>query len=316
MRIFTRSIFRQLRIDFGYLYFSRYLYVVFGVVAIGVIVAFTGSVSNARSAQADFVHQVSVFESHGVSLADALSAPLTVTRDGSMETIDNPLKYDYLNASRSVEAIQGTNMIGTALDLVTYIVLPLVLLILGANLAHYDRTSGTLKFRAARERWARITFAKVICILIVSAMAAGFVVAFSLLVSLAGSASVAAITRGIDYDLAASASVSPLPAKLAMTVLVSLFFGVTGYVIGAITRSTSWPMVFAAAVLFLVPFVSRWDPRNLLAVLGGRIYDFRGQFEMRPPIPLPVSTALFAMLAYFGAVALAVAIAARVSKPR
>jgi hypothetical protein len=307
----TSSTLRQLRSELLYLHFTKRLYVVLLVIAAGVGIAFTGSVSAAASAHSFFLERLKFFALQGVSLADALKAPLTVTRSGSLENIDNPLKYDYLEVSTHVEALRGTHMIGTGLDLVTFAVLPLLFLILGAHLANYDRTSGTLKFRASRERWSRITMAKVLTLAVMSTVATALVGVCALVVSAAGSPLVDRATRGIDYDLVTQPSVSPLVVKLLATAVVAMLFGVAGYAVGVITRSTLWPMIAAAGVLFVVPFASRWDPRNALAVLGAEIYDYWGQFEMRPPLPLSTPLASAVVLGCFAAAGCVVALSAR-----
>lgn len=311
MHGFMTSTTRALAAELRYLLYARYLLVMLGVLAVGVAIATSGSLSSARSAHTYFVRQVAVFEQNGVSLAESLNAPLTITRDGAMETIDNPLKYDYLQVGESVNAVQGVAMVGTALDLVTFIVAPLLFLVLGANLATYDRVSGTLAFRASRERWVRVTVGKMLALVALAVIATGAVAVLGLVAAAVVSPSVGALTRDITYGLVVPETTSPLPLKLLMTALVCTFFGVVGYATGVATRSASWPMVLAALALFLLPFVSRWDPRNLLAVLGARVYDFWGQFEMRPPIPLEGGTALAVLLGYLAAAAAVVVLGAR-----
>lgn len=311
MRGFMTSTTRALVAELRYLFYAKRLFVVLAVVAVGVAVATSGSLSSARSAHAFFERQVVTYERNGILLEDALSAPLTITGDGAMQTIDNPLKYDYLQVSEAVHALQGTAMVGTALELVTFIFAPLLFLILGASLATYDRTSGTLSFRASRERWARVVTGKMITLVVISVGATLAAALLALAAAAAISPTVAGLTQEMGYDLVRPESTSPLVLKLGMTTLVCTFFGVVGYAIGVVTRSASWPMVLAALALFLLPFVSRWDPRNLVAVLGSRVYDFWGQFEMRPPIPIADGAALGVLVGYLAAAAVVVVLSAR-----
>jgi hypothetical protein len=307
---------RQLGSELRLLHHSRRISVVLFVAAATVVVAFTGSVSAAASAHRFFLDRVAYFGEQGVTLADALRAPLHVTQSGHMEENDNPLKYDYLQVSTHVQALRGVAMVGTALDLVTFVAFPLLFLVLGSHLATYDRTSGTLKLRASRERWSRIAAAKVLALGVVSAAATAFVGAFALLVAYAGSPWVDRMTQGIDYQLATPPSVSPLAVKLLTTAGVGLLFGVIGYAVGVVTRSASWPMVLASAVLFVVPFFAPWDPRNALAVLGRHVYDFWGQFEMRPPLPLSTGAAWAVVLGCLASSASVVGLSARYPRLR
>jgi hypothetical protein len=145
---------------------------------------------------------------------------------------------------------------------------------------------------------------------------AAAVAGLAMVAALIGAPSVHQLTRDIPYQLTYPTSGSPLVLKLLTTALVCTFFGVIGYAIGFLTRSTSWPLVLAAAVLFLLPFVSVWDPRNLLAVVGSHVYDFWGQFVLRPPLPLSTWTALAALLGYLAAAALVVVVSGRAVRMR
>ena len=305
------SISRQCVSELQFLRFSRYLYVLLAVVAAGVVIAFTGSLSNAQSAHENFVDQVKVFQQNGITLDEALNKPVVVTRAGDQETIDNPLKYDYLEVGKAVRAVEGTAMIGTALDLVTFIVAPLLFLILGANLANYDRTSRTAPFRAARERWIWVTVGKMVTIVVLGIFATLTIAVCGLVVGAVGSSAVHQLTSSINYELSYPTVISPLALKMVTTALVCTFFGLLGYAVGIVTRSSSWPMVLAAAMLFLLPFVSRWDPRNLLAVVGSQVYDFWGQFQMRPPITVSTGTAVGALVLYSAAAVIVILIGAR-----
>ncbi len=306
----TTSISRQLAAELRFLHYSRRLVILLGVLAAGVVVSLTGSVSHARSAHENFVREVSAYESHGITLQDALAAPVTVTTDQTGQTIDNPLKYDYLEVARSLRALQGLGMVGTALDLVTFIVIPLTFLVFGAGLATTDRASGVSAFRGSRERWPRVVAAKILALAVLGVGAAVAVAVMGAAASVAGAGSVDSLRANIDYAILPMA-LSPVLPKVAMTALVALFFGVIGYAVGALTRSTSWPMVLAGLALFLLPFVSPWDPRNVLAVLGAHVYDFWGQFQMRPPIQLDVGTALAAVAGYLVVAGVVVGLAAR-----
>jgi hypothetical protein len=301
---------RQARAELLFLHFSRRLLLVGLVLLAAVVVSFTGSVSAASSANDNFVRQVAVFEKNGVALEDALKAPMSVSRDGPAETIDNPLKYDYLGVAKAVASVHGTAMAGTALDLSTFIVIPLLFLVLGAGIARHDPASGSSQIRASRERWGVVVVAKVAVLGLVAGGAALLVAVGGLVAPVVGSATVDRLRSDISYDLAV-VTPSPLLPKVVMTVLVAVAFGLAGYAIAWSTHSTSWPMVAAALALFTLPFLTAWDPRNVLAVLGYGVYDFWGQFQLRPPIQMAHSTALVAALGYTAAVALMVAASAR-----
>lgn len=292
MRLPTTAITRTLRADLLYLYYSRAILGIGLFMAAGATVAFTGSVSAAQSSHKAFLQQVDTFERNGISLEDALAAPMTVTVEDGRETIDNPLKYDYLQVGESVRAVDGVvPFVGTALDLVTFIVIPLVMIALGLHVATVDRRAGTIKLRASRDRWADLVVAKLLALLTASVLATFCTVLAAATIALLGSPLTAAATGDINYALVTPESTSPLLAKLALTTLVAMLFGLVGFATGAVVGTTSWPLAMYGLALFLLPFASPWDPRNLLASIGANVYDFWGQFELRPPLPIDAAAA-------------------------
>lgn len=303
---------RQTASDLRLLFYARLLLVFVAVLGAGVIVSFTGSLSAAKSEHSLFLQHVKDHERDGITLAEELARPLTVTRSGGQENISNPLKFDFLELGKSVRALQGTAMISTALDLVTFVVAPLLFLIIGSYLATVDLRSRTVLVRASREHFGWITAGRLTTVALLSAATPLVVAAWALLVGLVGNGPVDELARGITFPLVEPEPRSPMLLQLATTALISLFFGLAGYAIGVVTRSTSWPMVLSAVVLFAVPFLSVWDPRNLLATIGSQVYSFWGQFRLGPPLgDLDTGTALAALAAYLAASVLFVALSAR-----
>lgn len=307
MRTPTTATFRALKAELRYLAYSRTVLVLCAVVGLGAGVAFVSSLGAARSAHDNFVHQVQVFEANGITLESALAAPVVVTANGNAETIDNPLKYDYLQVGEAVHAVDGIlPFVGTALDFVTFIVIPIVMIAIGLFVATNDRKNRTLKLRASRERWSDLVLGKFLAITAMAAVATVATAVAAAVIAIAGSPAVAALNGAIEYQIVEPNSMSPLALKLVLTMAFALFFGVLGYATGVVTGSTSWPLVIFTALLFLLPFMSIWDPRNLMAVLGSQVYDFWGQFRMRPPLEAGLTTSALALVGY-GAVVLALA---------
>ena len=295
----TSATTRTLRAELLYLLYSRTILVAVAVISVGVVAAFFGSVSAARSADAMFVHQVKTYERNGITLEQALSLPVTVTTDGSAETIDNPLKYDYLQVGTAVHAVDGVvPFIGTALDLVTFIVVPLLMIALGLYSATTDRRTGTLRLKATRDRWSTLVTAKLASLAVLAVALTAAAALLAAVVALVGSPIVDGMHDEIAYTVVEPTSTSPLALKLAMTAGVAMFFGVVGYATGTVTGASSWPLAIFALLLFVLPFVSVWDPRNLLAIVGSHVFDYWGQFKMRPPLPLETPTAVVALTGY------------------
>lgn len=301
---------REVRAELLLFVHTRGAWVVSAVIAAGVVLSYVGSRSHAMAAVRSFEAQVARFAEEGITLEQSLAAPVSVVTSGGSETIDNPLKYDFLQLSSAVQAVEPASMAGTALDFTTFLVIPLLFLFIGTRLALVDRAAGTVGFRAARERWSTIVLAKSVVLAVVAMAAALLTATLGWVVAVVGRAFAGVVRDEVAFPLVVGDG-NPLWAKAAMTTGVALLFGLAGYLSGAITRSTSWPLVLAALALFMAPFVVMWDPRNLMAVFGVRVYDFWGQFVLRPPLPIELGTAGVLAALYAGVLVAGVAVTAR-----
>lgn len=273
-----------------------------------VLVVFSAH-NNISGTIAQFEQSVEFLTGSGGSLQDALAAPTSTSTDGDATTIDNPVRYDLERVGLAMRAVQGVTVIGTVLDTMTFIVLPLLMLVVGAHTATLDIRSGMRKVRATRTPMHRLVLARAAALwlhslLIVVVVAVGAIVANIAIDALLPDPTVGGAVNFVASD---AAPIAPLAAKIGFSVAVGGLFGLIGLAIGEVTRSTSWPLVIVAAALFMLPFVSVWDPRNLVAVAAMSVFDFWGQFSLRPPIAAPTTTAVFALTGY-GIVALLAAL--------
>lgn len=306
----TTHVLRELRAELLIVRYTRLAWVTAAVLAAGALAAYLGSRSHALAAVTSFEQQVSRFAAEGITLESALAAPVSITVSGGSQTIDNPLKYDFLQLSSAVQAVEPGAMAATALDVVTFLVVPLLFLFLGTRIALVDRAAGTVGFRAARAPWGSIVAAKGLALAVLAWCSALLTAVLGWATGLLGQLVAGSVRSQVPYPLVVDEG-NPLWAKVLMTAAVGLAFGLVGYALGAVTGSGSWPLVLAALALFVAPFAASGDPRNVMAVFGSRIYDFWGQFELRPPLPLDPGTAVLALAAYVFGIVAVVALTAR-----
>lgn len=267
-----------------FLHYSHTVVGIIGVMLLGSLAALSGSLSGAVAEQKQFVARVQEYSQNGISLSAALREPVRVTTAGNMQSIDNPLKYDFLRLGQSFEAISGPlHLAATFLDLVTFIVLPLTFALVGAVVATYDQRAGTMRVRCSMDSWGTIVAAKLMSLLTLAVISVASVVAVAALLAVIVRPVIARARAQVPFALVEDEQMSALGPKIALSIGVAVLFGLVGYTCGALTGSSSWPIVILGVVLFAVPFLGAWDPRNALAVVATRVYDFWGQFELRPP---------------------------------
>ena len=306
MSNFAMPVRRQLLAELRLLHYSRAWIISFPLL-LAAAAAYAGSRSSVRTRADDFEGLLTQYRANGVSMGDVLAAPTSVTvhEDGS-ETIDNPLKHDFLELSELIAATDPVHMPATALDLTTYLVIPLAFLFLGAWMANVDRATGAIDWRAARQSWASVACAKFIAIAVIAVLAVVTTGLAGLAIGSVGELLIGPAKAELPIP-AATETPRPLLVKSAVSALFATLWGLVGYLIGYLTRSFSWPVVLAALFLFLVPFLGKWDPRNAQAALGHHVYDFWGQFKVRSAIPtseseLVISFAIVGVLIALGLV--------------
>lgn len=277
-------------------------------------ISYSASRSDVRLKAEQFEQLAQSYRAEGLDVSEALARPAGVTTasDGS-QTIDNPLKYDFVELSNGVRAVEPTAMAGTALDLTTFLAIPLVFLLMGAWSAVVDRAHGTILWRAARTTWTNIPVAKLVTLTVSAFLAALAVALCGVAVGWVGELAFGSMRGVAEYPLI-DPQARPLSGKLLMTTAVGAVFGCLGYVIGTVTGSYSWPMVICAVILLLVPYLGAWDPRNVLTVLSVHVYDFWGQFSLRPPMGMSVRVAIMYSAAFVAVLAVAFAWTSR--RPR
>ncbi|WP_369746202.1 hypothetical protein [Paenarthrobacter sp. AMU7] len=200
--------------------------------------------------------------------------------------MDNPLRFDYEAAYFADRALEGPYAIGTGLEMITFLVIPLLFFIYGCGTAVGDVRRRILKDRIVAQGAAAYVAGKVAVIALVSVAA---VVLAALL-----SWGAAPILRALFVQANSHEFIYPVNdvgagnpiAQVAFASAVAASFGLLGLFIGLVVRSMLIPCLAAGGLLLLLPFAGPYDPRNILTAAAEGIFNYWGGFNPRTPFPV------------------------------
>lgn len=288
---------RSLRTEFRYQWWSKLLLLPLGVSVLSLGLSFSGSISHAAAALERMNLTMSQAAANGVSLADALSHPVNTSVQGGQQFIDNPLRADYETAYQASLTLDAANVVGTGLEMITFIILPLLFFIYGGAVAVNDVKQRILKQRVTTQEPVPYVAAKV---LLIAGAALASVLLCSLLSLLAAPALRAVFfpQSGADFPYPVEIVDTGSPAlQIAFSAATATFFGLTGFFTSLATRAILIPALAAGALLMVLPFAGAYDPRNILSVAGAEIFTFWGGFTPRAQFAVSAPAGLLLMSA-------------------
>lgn len=286
------SLLRSIRTELRYQHWGRLILLPIGGLALSLVFAFIGSVSNVDASMVRLQTTEAQASANGVSLTQALAQPINQSLLDGQTLVDNPLRYDYERAYFAFQAFEGANAVGTGLEMITFLVIPLLFFIYGCGVATDDTRRRILKDRVVMQGPRSYVAAKVVTVVAVSLAATLIAATLSLTVApILRAAFLDSVHRNFPYSVAGAATGSPA-AQIAFSTSVAILFGLLGLFVGLVARSMLIPSLSAGALLMVAPFAGPYDPRNVLTSAGEGIFNYWGGFSPRPPYPVHVELGL------------------------
>ncbi|WP_200263017.1 hypothetical protein [Streptomyces sp. HSG2] len=287
----TWPIARTVRVDLRYQWASRYfLYTLVCFMAVASAFA-VGAYATALSA-VNSLRQEWAFlrQEGGYTFERAVGL-------GSDPT-DDPLKETWESAGQAVANLHPLQGTVNLLQVLCFVIGPLVFFTYGAIAPTRDAHYKTLKFRAVREGPRRLFLSQVVALTaaVTALTAAAFVATLltSTALHLAVSGRVDTRLLEVPGDLSPA---DTLPT-LAMTLATGGVFALLGMSAALIVRRPLYVLPVFLVGFFLVPILGRFDPRNLLMAIAYPHLEFVGGFI--PPAPARVSELVAAALLAVG----------------
>ncbi|MEI2276680.1 hypothetical protein OHC50_04275 [Paenarthrobacter ilicis] len=291
-----KKLLRAFRSEMKYQLWGGALLLPFGGLTLALVFAFTGSITNVGASLARLETTVDQAAANGFTLTQAMDQPSSVVIEGGQRLLDNPLRFDYESAFMANQALQGSNAIGTGLEMITFLVLPLLFFVYGCGVATGDARRRILKDRVVVHGSGAYITAKVFAVVVVSVLSVVWLALLSLTVAPAISELfLGDLHSNFPYAVEPAQSGAPV-LQVAFSTGVGIFFGLTGFFVGLAVRSTLLPSLAAGGLLMVAPFAGSYDPRNILTAAGQNVFTYWGGFSPRPPYPVAVEPGLLLLM--------------------
>ncbi|WP_458107193.1 hypothetical protein M1D51_16010 [Arthrobacter sp. R3-55] len=276
---------RSLRTELRYQLWSKAAVLPIGGLAASLVFAFVGSISNVTATSSRLQTSEAHAAENGLSLGAAMEQPNNVLIQGAQRIVDNPLRFDYEAAYFADRAMEGTHAIGTGLEMITFLVVPLLFFIYGCVTAVGDVRRRILKDRIVAQGAAAYVAGKLATITLVSVAA----VVLSAMLSLGAAPVLRALflqasSQQFIYSVNDAGAGNPI-IQIAFASAVAVGFGLLGLFVGIVVRSMLIPCLAAGALLLLLPFAGPYDPRNILTAAAEGVFNYWGGFNPRAPFP-------------------------------
>ncbi|WP_424216521.1 hypothetical protein ACN20G_30785 (plasmid) [Streptomyces sp. BI20] len=285
----TSPLVRSLRTDLRYQWASLHLlHSLAALTAVAAVFA-VGAWLSARSAVTALAEEFAYLRREGGYTFDRAI--------GGGDPADAPLRATWEFASATVANLHPVQGAVSLLQVLTFVVGPLVFFTYGVIAATRDRRHGTLRLRTVREGprrlFASMAGALAVTVTAVGVAACAVTLVISTALSLAADGGIDTSALAVPEDLSVTA---PLPV-LAALIGSGLFFALLGMSVALVVGRPLIVIPAFLAAFFLVPVLGPFDPRNLLMVLAHPHMEFVGGFAPSPPLAVspPLAAALLAL---------------------
>lgn len=268
------------RADLRYQWASRHFLYAFACFTVVASVFAIGAYSSARDAVNSLQREwLFLHEEGGYSFERAIGQ--------GGDPSDAPLKDTWEFASQAVANLLPFQSTTNLLQVMCFVIAPLVFFTYGAIAVTRDEQYKMLKFRAVREGPRRLFASQVVTLTLAVTVLTTAAYVVSLLIStvlhLATSGRVDTTNLDVPADLAAT---GPLPS-FAMMIGTGLVFAFLGMSAALVFRRPLYVLPVFLVAFFLVPVLGRFDPRNLLMAIAYPHLEFVGGFLPSTPHPVP-----------------------------
>lgn len=283
--MYMKNLLRNIQNELRYQLYSK-------IIAIIVIIIFILSCLNIYSTRVSvdsnysrFLRTYSEYKEEGIDIEEALSKPYEISEiSDSGSVINNILRYDFDSVRESIKSLHPSMSINHTLSYLSIIFLPLIFGIYGAAIATYDIKSRTLKLRAILSDGKTNNLAKQLAMFIVILSTISVLLFCMYIVSGFIYRSILNIEEYKPFLISSLELTTNNFVQIGYTVISSIIFANIGYLIGTITKSTLISTIVIGAYMFIIPNLGVYDLKNVLLTLGGRIFEFTGNFQIASPI--------------------------------
>lgn len=248
-----------------------------------------------------FLRSMEKYKELGIDITEALNSPAVVEKKNGLEMVDNFLRYDYDNVALSIYDLgKADRVITNTLKWLSFLVFPFIFAIYGIYVATYDIKYKTIKIKAIQKRYSQILFSKQLSMYVSSVMIISIVLLLSNIASFLFYNMVSYAIPVDNFELTTFPSDTNVMLQLILSIGITFIFITIGFYLGIIFKGFAYPAMIFTVYNFIVPNLGKYDLKNLISILGHKVFDFYGNFILFKPINVPLNMVIIILVSFVG----------------
>ncbi|MBC6308627.1 ABC transporter permease [Listeria sp. FSL L7-1582] len=223
--------------------------------------------SSLHQKEVRFNDTMQMYEKDGITLKQALSEDLEITKDGNSEEISNVLKYDYYRVIAAKVALNPLNAPNQIFTSIAILFLPIVFGIYSCHVAFFDFKHRTMKSQLLLKGYRSLFFSKLLSIAVVAVVSVLATILISIGIQYAFN-----LVMGIQPNISVN-YLSELPMQFVYQSVVLILFGSFFFLLTVAVRSTLVSIIALFVYMLLVPNLGGFDVKNLMLLTVPKIYN-------------------------------------------
>lgn len=289
---YTKNLLNNIIKVLKYQYYSRLILIAFSALTIFSVFNLYAQMSQTKDLYSTYLNTVKHYETEGMDVQKALnSSPdiqVTTEEDGTIVTeVNNVILYDYNNVAHSIFIMKPDKIVTQTLEWMSFVFYPFIFTVYGIYMATYDLKYKTIKLRAVQDEWKDILLSK----LLSSFLATIIMITASLVVSyLFGLVFYKMIDNSIpinEFKFVLQTEHNVI-LQFLLSIFICLFFLMIGFYLGLIFKGFMVPTIIFVIYNFIVPVLGKYDIRNIISILGHKVFDFAGRFQLFIPTKMSI----------------------------
>ncbi|KLO20911.1 hypothetical protein X275_10980 [Marinitoga sp. 1197] len=246
-----------------------------------------------------FVHTLNEIKKSGINVEKVLMEPLTVEENNGISKINNVLKLDYNNVALAVYDLKNPGRIITnTLKYLSFIFYSFFFSVYGIYIGIYDTKYKTIKIKAVQNNWMNILLSKQITMYILSFLIIFIVVFLSIIISFIFYNTFSLDIPINDFKLLIQPWDTNIILQFILSLFLSFIFTTFGFYLGILFRGIMYPMLILVLYNFIFPIFGKYDLRNLISILGHKVFDFYGNFVLFKPEMVSLNLSIILLFIY------------------
>lgn len=306
--------------EIKYQFYSKILIVITAFITLIMVFNIYSNMNNMKNSYAQYQRSKDFYIQSGQDVKAALSSEAKVkeTENPNGTTVvqvDNVLKYDYDNVSRMISVNNPKYLIWQILEFSTFLIFPFIFGIYGVLIANYDLKFKTIKVKAVREEWYKVTLAKILSMIL--GILITLIISYSICI-FAGSLMYKNAIKDIpisEFNMTIFSNPKNIFSAATLSGFLALLFALIGFTLTTIFKSSVIPIIIIVVYNMFIPSLGKYDLKNIISVIGHKYYSFQGTFKLLKPIEVSIGVSVFYIIFItFGFVAASLILAKKQSK--